>query len=412
MTKKVAWLWFAAVLGAFFADRAVVLWVSEWAAGSEVGTAAISGLWWTGLRELMVFLTDYGMLFALILFAVALFEKGVFKQLLLVGLAFAVSLEVSYLLKELFMVPRPYETWGIVPLKTAEGFSFPSMHTAFIFSALPFLGGGWTGRVRGLVAGWWTLAILVAVSRVYVGAHYLSDVLAGAGIGYAVGWAICSLEEKYGLTTWLMGHLKDRFEVRRQAAHALIGLLIVTLYYLNLISAGVVLAVLVAGGMLCVVAGQAGASGGRTGRWRLWGLSALLRKILAYFERPEHRRAFPGSGSFFMVLGCLLAMLLFEKSIALAAMTIMALGDSVTHVFGRYFGEVKLPYNSRKTLDGALMGVIAATLGAFFFVPFHVALVGSLAAIFVETLDLRVGFVELDDNILVPLVAGAVMGLL
>lgn len=402
-------------MGAFFVDRAVVLWMSGLTTGMTTAVGGVmTGPWWIGFRELMVFLTDYGMLFALILFAVALFEKHLLKQLLLVGLAFAVSLEVSYLLKELFMVPRPYETWDFIPLKAAEGFSFPSMHTAFIFSALPFLGRSKKGRALGRRGwlGWLALAVTVAGSRVYVGAHYPSDVVAGAGIGYGVGWMLWYLEERHRVSEWVMGHLKDRFEVRRQMAHALIGLLIVTLYYLNLISPGVVLAVLVAGGALCVVAGQAGASGGRAGRWRLRGLSALLRKTLVYFERPEHRRAFPGSGSFFMVLGCLLAMLLFEKSIALAAMAIMALGDSVTHVFGRYFGEVRLPYNSRKTLDGALMGIAAATLGAFFFVPFHVALVGSLAAIFVETLDLRLGFVELDDNVLVPLVAGAVMAMI
>lgn len=385
-------IWFAAVIVAFFADRSVFLWMS--------------GHQWTPLNELMIFLTDYGMLFALILFAVALFEKKLTKQLVLVGLAFAVSLEVSYIIKEIFTVPRPYETWDTIPLKFAEGFSFPSMHTAFIFSALPFFGksagNGEEGRLgRRWWFGWFTLAVMVALSRVYVGVHYVSDVVAGAGLGYAVGWGLWTLEERHHVARWVMENLQDRFEVRRQAAHALIGLLILTLYYLNLISSGVVLTVLVAGGILCVAAG----------RWKVWGLD----KILEYFERPSTGRgagAFPGRGSFFMVLGCLLAMLLFEKPVALAAIAIMALGDSVTNVFGRYFGEVRLPYNHRKTLDGALAGVMVATLGAFFFVPFHVALAASVVAIFVETLDLKLWFIELDDNILVPLVAGVVMVIL
>ena len=113
-----------------------------------------------------------------------------------------------------------------------------------------------------------------------------------------------------------------------------------------------------------------------------------------------------------MVLGSLFAMILFSKEIALASIAIMALGDSVTNIFGRYFGEVKLPYNRKKTLDGVLMGIGAATLGAFFFVPFHVALIASSVAMFVETLDLKLWLVELDDNLLVPLVAGGVMTLL
>ena len=112
-----------------------------------------------------------------------------------------------------------------------------------------------------------------------------------------------------------------------------------------------------------------------------------------------------------MVLGALLAVILFEKNVAMAAIAVMALGDSVTNIFGRYFGEVKLPYNPKKTVDGALLGVGAGTLAAFFFVPFHVALIGSFCAMFVETLDLKIG-IEIDDNVLVPLVAGCVMGLL
>src|SRR3989338_2355151 len=123
--------WFVGALilvgGTLFLDRDFVLWV----AGHRAGF----------LNEFMLFLTDFGMLFGLILFGVALIEKNLAKQLILIALALGVALEASYLLKMLFMVPRPYETWDIEPLKSAIGFSFPSMHATFIFSALPFLRG-------------------------------------------------------------------------------------------------------------------------------------------------------------------------------------------------------------------------------------------------------------------------------
>jgi undecaprenyl-diphosphatase len=44
---------------------------------------------------------------------------------------------------------------------------------------------------------WLGFAILVAFSRVYFGVHYLSDVIAGAFIGYLIGYLAMNLEEKY-----------------------------------------------------------------------------------------------------------------------------------------------------------------------------------------------------------------------
>ncbi|MGE5588182.1 MAG: phosphatase PAP2 family protein [Clostridia bacterium] len=57
--------------------------------------------------------------------------------------------------------------------------SFPSGHTTEAFSAALVLGDRWRKLRVVLLA----LAILVAFSRVYLMAHYLSDVAAGAALG-------------------------------------------------------------------------------------------------------------------------------------------------------------------------------------------------------------------------------------
>jgi membrane-associated phospholipid phosphatase len=82
--------------------------------------------------------------------------------------------------------PRPYEVVADAVLRQppAHGTSFPSSHTAVtvavVIALVPFL-----PRVLAWVAI--AYAALVGWSRVYLGVHYPLDVLAGAGIGIAVG---------------------------------------------------------------------------------------------------------------------------------------------------------------------------------------------------------------------------------
>jgi membrane-associated phospholipid phosphatase len=85
--------------------------------------------------------------------------------------------------------PRPYQVVADAVLRQqpAHGTSFPSSHTAVtmavVIALVPFL-----PRVLAWVAI--AYAVLVGWSRVYLGVHYPLDVLAGAGIGIAVGGVV------------------------------------------------------------------------------------------------------------------------------------------------------------------------------------------------------------------------------
>jgi undecaprenyl-diphosphatase len=82
--------------------------------------------------------------------------------------------------------PRPFTTSAtleVVGSRPASG-SFPSGHAATCVAAALVLASTWR-RARGVI---WATAILVAVSRVYLGVHYPTDVLAGALIGWFAGW--------------------------------------------------------------------------------------------------------------------------------------------------------------------------------------------------------------------------------
>lgn len=76
---------------------------------------------------------------------------------------------------------RPYEAEGVARLiRPPTGSSYPSGHAAVTAAMMSAIAADGTRTVR-LVAG--GLIVFVAASRVYVGVHYPSDVLGGAGMG-------------------------------------------------------------------------------------------------------------------------------------------------------------------------------------------------------------------------------------
>ena len=83
--------------------------------------------------------------------------------------------------------PRPYEQPGFVPLvpKETRGHSFPSRH-ALSAAVLAM-----TWLYFYPVVGWVMAAVTAAICllRVLTGVHYPRDVLCGAGLGFALGWA-------------------------------------------------------------------------------------------------------------------------------------------------------------------------------------------------------------------------------
>jgi membrane-associated phospholipid phosphatase len=122
-------------------------------------------------------------------------------------LAFGGSALVNGTLKLFFHRPRP--ELAFVHLDT---YSFPSGHAAVstaTFVTIAFLLGRRYRSVRArlLIALCAVVAILlVGFSRLYLGAHYLSDVLAGFSVGFA--WAMLCLT---AYTLWGERNVVDAF---------------------------------------------------------------------------------------------------------------------------------------------------------------------------------------------------------
>jgi len=102
------------------------------------------------------------------------------------------------ILKEYFQRPRPCNALNdvLTPLGCTGSFSFPSNHALNNFAQAMFF------SFLYPKAKWYlfTLAFLIALSRVYLGLHYPSDIFGGAVLGVGFGYLFVLLHtqiEKY-----------------------------------------------------------------------------------------------------------------------------------------------------------------------------------------------------------------------
>ena len=85
--------------------------------------------------------------------------------------------------------PRDIEPHCWARIVTRDRFSFPSGHSTTAFAVAMSLGSFYPEALPLLII----MAVNVAVSRVIVGMHFLSDVLVGSGMGALLGYAAFKL---------------------------------------------------------------------------------------------------------------------------------------------------------------------------------------------------------------------------
>ena len=185
-------------------DQAVLHWMQP-VAGEPRGP------WW--LKEAAADLTSLGGISVLTLFAVIAFvflliqRKRLSAVLLVVGLLGGVALSEG--LKALFERARPPSAYQAVETLNA---SFPSGHallsTVFYLTLGVLLTRAFSqNHFKAFVLGVGMLiALIIGLTRVYLGAHWASDVFAGWSVGAA--WA---------MALWLVAYAIQRLQKARHA---------------------------------------------------------------------------------------------------------------------------------------------------------------------------------------------------
>lgn len=150
------------------------LQIFEWINGFAGNTAVLDAV--------MKFLSSVVIYILIgILIVIACFsKKRAFAFIGLIGIILGMG--INYLITLLYARPRPFMIHDVTLLiNKAPSASFPSDTTVIAFAAACAL---WLISRK---MGWFFVAIafLIAVSRVYVGHHYPTDVLAGGIVGIA-----------------------------------------------------------------------------------------------------------------------------------------------------------------------------------------------------------------------------------
>ncbi|MBI2545125.1 MAG: phosphatase PAP2 family protein [Candidatus Aenigmarchaeota archaeon] len=137
----------------------------------------------------MQFLQNFTYVFCVFLILFFAFKRKKELALLLI-LAAIISLGTSYVLKTEIHRDRPYQTLDVRQLVDEDaGKSFPSNHVLIITALSTVI----FSYYRRFGIALFAFTGLVAFSRIYVGVHYPSDVLAGAIIGLLIGLLILKL---------------------------------------------------------------------------------------------------------------------------------------------------------------------------------------------------------------------------
>lgn len=119
----------------------------------------------------------------------------------------------------------------------------------------------------------------------------------------------------------------------------------------------------------------------------------------------------------------LVSILIFDKAITIAALLMLALGDSASGLAGAVIKGSDVRYNAKNTFKPApimaVMFLVCVIIGLILsgmplahdmtYLPFHVYVAGAIGATFGDAVPIRILGKPIDDNLMIPMLSGAFM---
>jgi len=182
---------------------------------------------------------------------------------------------------------------------------------------------------------------------------------------------------------------QTHLEIKRQIFHLILGLVLAALVYYDIFTWQIIAAVTLVGALISLIVQK-----------------KKDIEIFDYFKKHFARDGeYLGRAPLLFFLGVLLVVAFFPKNIAVASILILGVGDSISHLIGRFYGKIKTPLSEKKMLEGFFAGWITGALAAWYFVGLGFAIAAAGIAMLVEFSDIN----PVDDNIMVPVVSGVVL---
>lgn len=153
------------------------------------------------LMSFFSFIGNYGIIWFFLLILVVYFAENknrLDKFTITFSLALSTSAILNAILKTIIARPRPFDqlletSWIFYQKISPSGSSFPSLHATLAFTSCVLL----SSRLKKFQKYFYLGAILTSFSRIYLGVHFVSDVVVGALLGFVIGYLALEIESHW-----------------------------------------------------------------------------------------------------------------------------------------------------------------------------------------------------------------------